>query len=76
MMGFQVNFPSITKYKSIFEQLHYMPCLACKMLELALNFDLQEWSLLISCSVRLSPKVDNIGTIFFDKVVNFEVEEE
>ncbi len=46
------------------------------MLELALNFDLQEWSLLISCSVRLSPKVDNIGTIFFDKVVNFEVEEE
>jgi hypothetical protein len=46
------------------------------MLELALNFDLQEWSLLVSCSVRLPPKIDNIGTNFFDKVVNFEVEEE
>ncbi len=76
MTRFQVNFPSISKYQSIFEQLNYMPCLACKMLELALNFDLQEWSLLVSCSVRLPPKIDNIGTNFFDKVVNFEVEEE
>lgn len=32
------------------------------MLELALNFDLQEWSLLAGCSVRLPPQVDSIGT--------------
>jgi len=45
------------------------------MLELALDFDLQEWSLLASWNVRLPPQVDSIGIIFFDKVVNFEVEE-
>jgi hypothetical protein len=46
------------------------------MLELSLNFDLQEWSLLAGCNVRLPPQVYSIGTNFFDKVVNFEIEEQ